>query len=167
MKVQVTKRAGLVAICLAAVTACSSTGSSPTPTTPPPTTAYSQVLQRIASNENAAQQRVADAFRTTRVKEVRAALREFQSRQTSLATELAALMPPPNAIGANSALAHALADSAAAIDSLITRIANAATVTGAFFVIQSDSAVQRAGIAIGKALQHLKELGYIPEPPAP
>lgn len=164
----VTKSVGLTiaAVSVTVVLAgCSSSGSSPTtPATHSPS-GYTQVLQRIASQEGAAQQHLAEAFQGTSVSDLRAAMQTFQSEQAGLATQLAALMPPANAVAANTALAHAFADSAGAMHSLIGRIAHAKTVTKAFYVIQSDRATQQVAKAIADATAQLRELGYLTAPP--
>jgi hypothetical protein len=163
--VRVTKGVGLVAACLAVVAACSSTGSSPSTAASPDTKAYSQALQRIASEESTAQHKAAAAFHSKSVKGLQDALRIFESRQAGLAAQIATLTPPAEAVGANTELSQAFADSATAIHSLVRRIADSANVTSAFFVIQSDRDVQQAGEAIGRALDHLTQLGYLPAQP--
>lgn len=163
---QVTKRVGLAAAVLVALTGCGSAGSSGAPASghaSGASTAYAQVLQRIASEETAAQQRVADAFRTKSLAALHRALKAFQSDQAGLATQLAALMPPADATGANASLAHAFADSAAAVRSLITRTSHSASVADAFYVIQSDRASKQIGRAIGAAIAQLQSLGYLPD----
>jgi hypothetical protein len=82
-----------------------------------------------------------------------------------LAGQLAALVPPRSAAGANASLAAALTDSAAAIKSLRARVAHAANVTQAFYVFQSDLASQRVGRQIGVAIAQLRGLGYLPDQP--
>ncbi len=161
-----TKSVGLAAGCLALLVACGSGGSAPTVPSSPSSGSYAQVLQRIASEEGTAQQRVADAFQSKSVIAVRAALTAFEAEQTGLAARLAALMPPANAVEANTALAHAFADSATATHSLLTRIAHAKTVTDAFYVIQSDLTTHQVGKDIGAAIKQLTDLGYLPATPA-
>jgi hypothetical protein len=125
------------------------------------------VLQRVASEEMAAQQRVADAFRKKSLAALRKSLKAFQTDQVDLAGQLAALVPPRSAAGANASLAAALTDSAAAIKSLRARVAHAANVTQAFYVFQSDLASQRVGRQIGVAIAQLRGLGYLPDQPEP
>jgi hypothetical protein len=165
----VSKRVALAAASLiVTLTAgCSSSGSSPTAPASPSSGAYAQVLQRIASQEAAAQQRVADAFKTKSLHTLRQALKRFESDQTGFAAQLAALVPPPSAAGANNSLANALSDSATAIHSVNRRIRHAGNVTGAFYVIQSDLGTRQAGAAIGTALRQLALLGFLPNDSTP
>ncbi|HVT64472.1 MAG TPA: hypothetical protein VHD81_04920 [Mycobacteriales bacterium] len=154
-------------MCLAAVAGCGSGGSAPSTPATPSTAAYSQALQRIASQETAAQQRVADAFRKQSLPVLRKALKAFQADQTDLAGQLTALVPPQGASGPNARLAGALTDSATAIASLRVRIAHARNVTQAFYVLQSDLDSQRVGRKIGDAITLLTDLGYLPDQPSP
>jgi hypothetical protein len=167
--VHVTRRLGLaVAAFVAAaglVAACSSSGSSPgTPKNA--TAAYAEVVQRVATDELAAQQRAAQAFKTKSLTKLRNGLKTFELAQIGLATKLAALMPPADATAANAALVQAFTDSASAIQSLVDRTAQSRSVRKAFDVIQSDRAVKQAGNAIGAAMLQLQTLGYLTETPS-
>jgi hypothetical protein len=157
----VAKVVGLAVAGLIAVAGCSSSGSSPAAPGQPASAGYTQILQRIASDETAAQQRVATAFQGKSTVELRQALRTFALTQTSTAQRVAALMPPANATAANSALANAFSDSATAIQDLLGRISPTRSVKHAFYVVQSDRATKQAGAEITAALKQLEELGYL------
>jgi hypothetical protein len=166
----VSRRLGLAVAALVAaaglVAGCSSSGSSPA-TPKNATTAYAEVVQRIATDELAAQQRAAQAFATKSLAAMRKGLKTFELAQIGLAAKLAALMPPADATAANAALVQAFTESASAIQSLVDRTAQARSVASAFDVIQSDRAVKQAGKAIGTAMKQLQTLGYLSETPAP
>jgi hypothetical protein len=159
--VQVPKIGWLAAAALLALAACGSSQSSGGTTSTHSPTAYAQVLQRIASDETAAQQRVADAFQHKSTMRLRQALRTFALEQTSSAQRVAALVPPSNATAANAALVEAFGDSATAVQDLLGRISPTRSVKHAFYVVQSDRATKRAAAELSAALTQLKGLGYL------
>jgi len=157
----VAKIVGLAVAGLIAIAGCSSSGSSPAVPSQPASAGYTQILHRLASDETAAQQRVATAFQSTSTVKLRQALRTFALTQASTAQRVAALMPPSNATAANAALVEAFSDSATAIQDLLGRISPSRSVKHAFYVVQSDRATKQAGVEISTALTQLKDLGYL------
>jgi hypothetical protein len=160
----------LTAACLSVVAAgCSSSGSSPSAVSTSPSSAtpsrlsaaaYRSALHRVAQEEAAAQSKVQRAFHANGVKQVRTALASFGADQRHVAARVGALAPPADAVAANAQLAKAFHDNAAAIASLLTKLAPAKTVKQALTIIQSDQAAQRVGHEIDTALAMLKKLGY-------
>jgi hypothetical protein len=152
---------------IAVITGCSSSGSAPASTGAPPaasrplsTPAYKLQLHAVAVQESQAQQSVQAAFRAKSVAKIRTLLSTFATDQSSAAQRLEGLTPPPNAAVANAQLAKAFNDNAAAIQTLIAKLAHAKTPKQALQIVQGDKAAQRVGGEIDAALNKLKKLGY-------
>lgn len=161
----------LVLAACTSIAACSSNGtpgspgvttplSSPSGSAPLSAAAYTRLLKQIAAEESRAQHAVQAAFHARTAAQVRSALTAFARDQQQVADELNSTVPPPNAQAANSALAHAFADNAAATRHVAQQTARAATAKAALRIIQGATNAQRSGREIDAALARLRKLGY-------
>lgn len=157
----------LLAGAFASLAACSSSGSPAGPATKPSAApsalsaaAYTHELKTIAAAENRAQHAVQGAFHAKTAAAVRQALSAFADDQQRVSDELSAVVAPANARAANSALAHAFADNAAATRQVVQQMSGAKTAQAALHIIQTASGAQQSGHEIDAALSRLRKLGY-------
>jgi hypothetical protein len=122
--------------------------------------AYRARLATIAKEATKAETGVEQAFRAKSVAEIRTRLSAFASAEDGLGDEVGGLKPPKDAAAANAELARGEHDTAAAVRSLLPRLAAFTNPKAALGFIEKSSAANKAGREQDHALKQLKKLGY-------
>jgi hypothetical protein len=122
--------------------------------------AYRAHLATVARESDVAQADIEKGFRAASVPQLVKVLKTFESAETRVGDEVAALEPPKNAVAANAELAKGLHDTAAEVKTFLPRIEKLPTATAAVAFLQKTGQT-KGGRELDDALASLKRLGYI------
>jgi hypothetical protein len=123
--------------------------------------AYRAQLVTIGKDAVKAETAAGTAFNAKTIAGIRAPLSAFAAEEDRLGDEVGRLKAPKNASAANAELARGLHDTAAAVRSLLPKLASFKGVIPALAFVQSSSAATKAANEQNAALQKLTKLGYV------
>jgi hypothetical protein len=122
--------------------------------------AYRARLATIAKQADAAEHEVEQGLQAKKVADLHGRLAAFATTEQKLADEVAALKPPKNAEQANTALAQAEHDTAAAVRAVLPTVSHSKTPKQALQALQGNARAAKAGQELDSALSRLRKLGY-------
>jgi hypothetical protein len=114
----------------------------------------------LPGKSDVAQADIEKGFRAASVPQLVKVLKTFESAETRVGDEVAALKLPKNAVAANAELAKGLHDTAAEVKTFLPRIEKLPTATAAVAFLQKTGQT-KGGRELDDALASLKRLGYI------
>jgi hypothetical protein len=122
--------------------------------------AYTARLATLGKEANKVQGDVEKAFHAKSVAEIEMRLKAFAAADDRLGDEVSRLNPPKDAEAANAELARGEHDTAAAVRSVVPRLAKFTSPKAAIAFLNSAVGNAKGGHELDQALSQLKKLGY-------
>jgi hypothetical protein len=122
--------------------------------------AYSARLATLGNEANKAQGDVENALHAKSVSEIEARLKAFAADDDRLGDEVSRLKPPKDAEAANAELARGEHDTAAAVRSVLPRVAKFTSPKAAIAFLSKSVGNAKGAHELDHALSQLKKLGY-------